>query len=126
MMDFGGIFALTFMVSIEGNTSGRDNHTVHLILKRHTLGGTAEIYYTQYEGNGRGAYLALSAALDGANLQNNVICECQDWLNQAHFDCDTALFTFVCYYDKFIQCYNELEHRNVFTNEYLKVDKFLS
>jgi hypothetical protein len=55
-----------------------------------------------------------------------MIRECQEWLKQAHFDGDTARFSFSSYCDKFIQCYNELEHRNLFTNEYLKVDKFLS
>jgi hypothetical protein len=126
MIDLSGIFAFTFEVPIEGNTFDCDNHAVHLILKRHTVGGTAETYVTQFEGNGRGAYLALSTARDGANSQHNVIRECQEWLNQAHFDRDTARFTFTFYCDKFIQCYNELEQRNVFTNEYLKVDKFLS
>jgi hypothetical protein len=48
----GGIFALTFEVPIEGKTFDRDNHAVHLILTQHTVGGTAETYITQYEGNG--------------------------------------------------------------------------
>jgi hypothetical protein len=47
MINIGGIFALTFEVPIEGNTFDRGNHTVHLILKRHTVGGTAETYFTQ-------------------------------------------------------------------------------
>jgi hypothetical protein len=126
MIDLGGIFALTFEVPIEGKTFDHDNHTVHLILKRHTVGGTAQTYVTQFEGNERGAYLALALARDGANFQHTVIRECQQWLNQAHFDCDTACFTFTSYCEKFIQCYNELEQRNVFTYEYLKVEKFLS
>jgi hypothetical protein len=126
MIDLGGIFALAFEVPIEGKTFDRDNHDVHLILKRHTVGGTAETYVTQFEGNGRDAYLALATARDGANSQHTVIRECQEWLNQAHFDRDTARFTFTSYCDKLIHCYNELEQRNVFTNEYLKVDKFLS
>jgi hypothetical protein len=126
MIDLGGIFALTFEVTIEGKTFDRENHAVHLILKRHTVGGTAEIYVTQFEGNRRGAYLALATARDGANSQHTVIRECQEWLNQAHFDCDTVRFTFTSYCDKLMQCYNELEQRNVFTNKYLKVDKFLS
>jgi hypothetical protein len=70
--------------------------------------------------------LALDTARDGANYQHVIIRECQEWLNQAHFDRNTARFTFTFYVDKFIQCYNELEQRNVFTTEYLKVDKFLS
>jgi hypothetical protein len=41
MIDLGGIFALTFELQIEGKTFDRDNHAVHLILKRHTVGGTA-------------------------------------------------------------------------------------
>jgi hypothetical protein len=57
MIYLGGIFALTFEVPIEGKTFDRDNHAVHLILKLHTVGGTAETYVTQFEGNGRGAYL---------------------------------------------------------------------
>jgi hypothetical protein len=125
-IEFGGIFALTFEVPIEGKTFDHDNHYVHLILKIHTVGGTAETYFTQFEGNGKGAYLALASARDGANYQHTVICECQEWLNQAHFDCDTARFTFTYYCYKFIQCYNELEKINVLTNVYLKVDKFLS
>jgi hypothetical protein len=44
MIDLGGIFALTFEAPIEGKTFDRDNHAVHLILKRHTVGGTAENY----------------------------------------------------------------------------------
>jgi hypothetical protein len=126
IIDLGGTFALTFEVPIEGNTFDQDNHAVHLILKRHTVGGTAETYFTQFERNGRGAYLALATARDGENSQHTVICECQEWLNEAHFDRDTVRFTFTSYCDKFIKCYNELEQRNVFTNEYLKVDKFLS
>jgi hypothetical protein len=126
MINLGGIFALTFEVPIEGKTFDRDNHAVHLIMKRHTVGGTAETYVTQFEGNGRDAYLALATARDGANSQHTVICECQEWLNQAHFECDTVSFTFTSYCDTFMQCYNELEQRNVFTNEYLKVEKFLS
>jgi hypothetical protein len=126
MIDLGGIFALTFEVLIEGNTFDRNNHAFHLILNRHSVGGTAETYVTQFEGNGRGAYLALATARDGANSQHTVIRECQEWLNQAHFDRDTVRFTFTSYCYNFIQCYNELEQRNVFTNEYLKVDKFLS
>jgi hypothetical protein len=126
MINLGGIFALTFEVPIEGKTFDRGNHAVHLILKRHTVGGTAETYVTQFEGNGRDAYLALTTARDGTNSQHTIIRECQEWLNQAHFDRDTARFTFTSYYDKFIQCYNELEQKNVSTNEYLKVDKFLS
>jgi hypothetical protein len=126
IINLGGIFAHTFDVPIEGNPFDRDNHDVHLILKSHTVGGTAETYVTQFEGNGRGAYLALATARDGANSQHTIIRECQEWLNQAHFDRDTARFTFTYYCDKFIQCYNELELINVFTNEYLKVDKFLS
>jgi hypothetical protein len=126
IIDLGGIFALDFEVPIEGKTFDHDNHDVHLILKRHTVGGTYETYATQFEGNGRGAYLALATARDGANSQHTVIRECQEWLNQAHFDCNTVRFTFTSYVDKFMQCYNELEQINVFTNEYLKVDKFLS
>jgi hypothetical protein len=95
-------------------------------MKRHNVCGTSETYVTQFEGNRRGVYLALDTARDGANSQHTVIRECQEWLNQAQFDRDTARFTFTYYCDKFIQCYNDLEHRNVFTNEYLKVDKFLS
>jgi hypothetical protein len=125
MINLGGIFALTFEVPIEGNTFDRENHAVHLILKRHIVGGTAETCVTQFEGNGIDAYLALATARDGANSQHTIIRECQEWLNQAHFDRDTARFTFIYYCDKLIQCYNELEQRNVFTNEYLKVDKFL-
>jgi hypothetical protein len=116
MINLGGIFALTFEVPIEGNIFDCDNHAVHLILKRHTVGGTVETYVTQFEGNGRDAYLTLSTARDGANYQHTVIRECQEWLNQAHFDRDTARFTLKSYCDKFNQCYNELEHRNVFTN----------
>jgi hypothetical protein len=126
MINLGGILALTFEVPIEGNTFDHDNHAVHLILKRHTVGGTSETYVTQFEGNRRDAYLALATARDGANSQHMIIRECQEWLNQAHFDLDTARFTFTSYCDKFIQCYNELEQRNVFTNAYLKVYKFLS
>jgi hypothetical protein len=63
----GGIFALTFEVPIEGKTFDRDKHAVHLIFKRNKVGGTAETYITQYEGNGQGAYLALSTARDGEN-----------------------------------------------------------
>jgi hypothetical protein len=126
MINLGGMFALTLEVPIEGKTFDRDNHAVHLILKRHTVGDTAETYVTQFEGNGRDAYLALATARDGANSQHTIIRERQEWLNQAHFDRDTARFTFTSYCDKLIQCYNELEQRNVFTNEYLKVDKFLS
>jgi hypothetical protein len=48
MINLGGIFALTFEVPIEGKTFDRDNHAVHLILKRHTVGGTAENYVTQF------------------------------------------------------------------------------
>jgi hypothetical protein len=70
--------------------------------------------------------LALATARDGANSQHTVIRECQEWLNQSHFDRDTARFTFTSYCDKLIQRYNGLEQRNVFTNEYFKVDKFLS
>jgi hypothetical protein len=70
--------------------------------------------------------LSLATARDGVNSQHTIIRECQEWLNQAHFDRDTARFTFTSYCDKFIHCYNELEQRNVFTNKYLKVDKFLS
>jgi hypothetical protein len=52
MIALGGIFALTFEVSIEGKTFDRDNHDVHLILKCHTVGGTDDTYYvTQYAGN---------------------------------------------------------------------------
>jgi hypothetical protein len=80
MIDLGGIFALTFEVPIEGNTFDRDNHAVHLILKRHTVGGTAETYVTQFEGNGRGTYLELATARDGATSQHTVIRECQEWL----------------------------------------------
>jgi hypothetical protein len=103
IIDLGGIFALTFEVPIEGKTFDHDNHDVHLILKRHTIGGTDETYVTQFEGNGRGAYLALATARDGANSQHTVIRECQEWLIQAHFDRDTASFTFTSYCDKFIQ-----------------------
>jgi hypothetical protein len=85
MIALGGIFTLTFEVPIEGKTFDRDNHAVRLILKSHTVGGTAETYVTQYEGNGRGAYLTLSTARDGANLQHTVIREYQEWLNQAQF-----------------------------------------
>jgi hypothetical protein len=67
MIALGGIFALTFEVPIEGKTFNRDDHAVHLILKRHTAGGTAETYAMQYECNGRGAYLALSTLRDGEN-----------------------------------------------------------
>jgi hypothetical protein len=126
MINLGGIFALTFEVPIEGKTFDRDNHAVHLILNRHSVGGTAETYVTQFEGNGIGAYLALSTARDGANSQHTVIRECQEWLNQAQFDRDTVHFTFTSYCDKFIQCYNELEQINAFTTEYFKDDKFLS
>jgi hypothetical protein len=49
MIDFGGIFVLTFEVPIEGKTFDRDNHAVHLILKRHAVGGTAETYIKQYK-----------------------------------------------------------------------------
>jgi hypothetical protein len=108
MIDLGGIFALNFEEPMEGKTFDLANHAVHLILKRHTGGGTAEICVTQFEGNGRGTYLALATARDGANYQHTVIRECQEWLNQAHFDRDTVRFTFTSYYDKFIQCYNEL------------------
>jgi hypothetical protein len=103
MINLGGIFALTFEVPIEGKTFDCDNHAVHLILKRHTVGGTADTYVTQFEGNGRDAYLALATARDGANSQHTIIRECQEWLNQAHFDRDTARFTFTSYCDKFIQ-----------------------
>jgi hypothetical protein len=41
MINLGGIFALTFEVPIEGKTFDRDNHAVHLILERLTVGGTA-------------------------------------------------------------------------------------
>jgi hypothetical protein len=126
MINLGGIFALTFEVPIEGKHFDRDNHAVHLILKRHTVGGTVETYVTQFEGNGRDSYLALATARDGANSHHTIIRECQEWLNQAHFDRDTAHFSFTSYCDKFIQCYNELEQRNLFTSEYLEVDKFLS
>jgi hypothetical protein len=51
MIDLGGIFALTFEVPIEDNTFDHDNHTVHLILKRHTVSGTYETYVNQFEGN---------------------------------------------------------------------------
>jgi hypothetical protein len=118
IINLGGSFALTFEVPIEGRTFDRDNHDVHLILKLHTVGGTAETYVTQFEGNGRDSYLALATARDGANSQHTIICECQEWMNQAHFDHNTAHFTFTSYCDKFIQCYNELEQRNVFTNGY--------
>jgi hypothetical protein len=97
MIDLGGIFALTFKVPIEGKTFDLDNHAVHLILKRHTVVGTAETYVTQFEGNGTGEYLALATARDGANSQHTVIHECQEWLNQAHFDRDTVCFTFTSY-----------------------------
>jgi hypothetical protein len=77
MIDLGGIFALTFEVPIEGKTFDRDNHAIHLILKCHNVGGTAETYVNQFEGNGRDAYLALATDRDGANSQHTVICECQ-------------------------------------------------
>jgi hypothetical protein len=108
MIALGGIFALTFEVPIEGKTFDCDNHAVHLILKRHTVGVAAETYAIEYEGNGRGAYLALSTARDGSNSQHTDIRECQEWLNQAHFDRDTARFSFTSYCEKFVQCYNEL------------------
>jgi hypothetical protein len=77
MIDLGGIFALTFEVPIEGKTFDQDTHAVHLILKRHTVGGTAETHVTQFEGNGRDAYLALATSRDGANSQHTVIREFQ-------------------------------------------------
>jgi hypothetical protein len=49
MISLGGIFALTFEVPIEGKTFDRDNHAVDLILKLHTVGGTAETYVTKYK-----------------------------------------------------------------------------
>jgi hypothetical protein len=78
MINLGGIFALTFEVPIEGKTFDRDTHAVHLILKRHTVGGTAETYFTQFEGDGRDVYLALATARDGANYQHTIIRECQE------------------------------------------------
>jgi hypothetical protein len=48
MINLGGIFALTFEVPIEGKNFDRDNHDVHFILKRHTVGGTAENYVTHF------------------------------------------------------------------------------
>jgi hypothetical protein len=60
-----GFFSLTFEVPIEGKTFDRDNRAVHLILKRHTVGGTDETYVAQFEGNGIDAYLALATARDG-------------------------------------------------------------
>jgi hypothetical protein len=39
MIALGGI---AFEVPIEGKTFDCDNHAVHVILKRHTVGGTSE------------------------------------------------------------------------------------
>jgi hypothetical protein len=104
---------------IAGNIFDQNNHDVCLILKRHTVGGTGETYVAQYDGNGRGTYVARPTAHAGVNSQHTVIHECQEWLNQANFDRDTACFYFTYYCDKFIQCCDELEERNVFFQESL-------
>jgi hypothetical protein len=73
MIALVGIFTLTFEGQIEGKTFAHDNHTVHLVSRRHTVGGAAETYVTQYEGNGKGAYLSLYTSRHGANLQHTII-----------------------------------------------------
>jgi hypothetical protein len=122
-----GMQAEIWGAPLEGPNFDIDKYLVYQVLLQWTAAGDAETHVDSFNdsSDGRAAYQTVVVNYEGEDAKQAMIAKARYSIDHAHYEGDTAGFTFHTYCTKHLAAQNDLKRRGVAMNGQSQVLKFI-